>query len=136
MGWERKFQEAEIFRRWEEAVGVRIARHSKPAYVRNGRLTVVVESPAWSQQLSLLRPELLRNISREIGEGVITDIYLTSGSVDPPPEEEGAPQQAPPEDPVLIAAIDQESSRISDPALRKAFRSTLLAAIRPMKPPR
>ena len=136
MGWERRLREAEIFLEWERAVGPRIARHSRPAYVRGGRLTIIVDSPAWSQQLSLLRPELLRRISAVAGEGVIEDIFLTSGTVEPPPpaEEHQAPA-VPPEDPELLAAIDRESSRIKDDSLRKAFRDTLLAATRPTKFP-
>jgi len=143
LGLEKKLHQARIFSQWEEAVGSRIAAHSRPSYVRNGRLTLVVDSPAWSQQLSLLRPDLLRKIATVIGEGVITDIYLTGGTVDPPaPGEETRPPEmspaGPPEepDPELAAAIDREASLIKDEALRESFRSTLLAATRPTKPPR
>jgi len=143
LGLEKQLHQARIFGRWEEAVGSRIAAPSRPSYVRNGRLTVVVDSPAWSQQLSLPRPDLLRKIAGVLGEGVITDIYLTSGTVDPPaPGEEEVPAEefpaAPPgePDPELLAAVDREASLIKDGALRESFRSTLLAAIRRTKPPR
>jgi hypothetical protein len=139
LGLEKKLHQARIFSQWEETVGSRIAAHSRPSYVRNGRLTVVVDNPAWSQQLSLLRPDLLRKIAGVIGAGVITDIYLTSGTVDPPlPDEEAVPPEELPgePDPEVVAAIDREASLIKDEALRESFRSTLLAAIRPTKPPR
>jgi len=139
LGLEKNLHQARIFSRWEEAVGSRIAAHSRPAYVRNGRLTIVVDSPPWSQQLSLLRPDLLRKIAAVIGEGVITDIYLTSGTVDPPaPGDEAQPpvEETAEPDPELVAAIDREASLIKDEALRQSFRSTLLAATRRTKPPR
>jgi hypothetical protein len=143
LGLEKQLHQARVFSRWEEAVGSRIAAHSRPSYVRNGRLTVVVDSPAWSQQLSLLRPDLLRKIAGVLGVGVITDIYLTSGTVDrPAPGAEEAPSEALPvappgdPDPELVAAIDREASLIKDEALRKSFRSTLLTATRRTKPPR
>jgi len=137
LGLEKKLHQARIFSRWEEAVGSRVAAHSRPVYVRNGRLTLVVDSPAWSQQLSLLRPDLLRKIAAVIGEGVITDIYLTSGTVEPPsPGDEAQSPVVPPAepDPDVAAAIDREASLIKDEALRESFRSTLLAATRRMKP--
>lgn len=139
LGLEKRLHQAQIFSRWEETVGSRIAGHSRPAYVRNGRLTIIVDSPAWSQQLSLLRPDLLRKMAAVIGEGVITDIYLTSGTVDPPtPREEVQSPDLPPAepDPDVVAAIDREASLIKDEVLRKSFRSTLLAATRRTKLPR
>jgi hypothetical protein len=137
LGWEKKLREMEIFKRWEEAVGPQIARRSRPACVRNKRLTIVVDSPAWAQQLSLLRSELLRKFDLLLGEGVIDDIYLTSGKLDPPPpREEVLPEEVGEADPALLQAIDEEASRIADGELREAFRRTLLASIRRKKLPR
>jgi hypothetical protein len=137
LGWEKKLREMEIFKQWEEAVGPQIARRARPAYVRNKRLTIVVDSPAWAQQLSLLRSELLRKFELLLGEGVIDDIYLTSGKLEsPPPREEAPPEEVGEADSALLQAIDEEASRIADDEVREAFRRTLLASTRRKKPPR
>ena len=64
---------------WEEAVGPQIAAHARPSHIANHRLTVVTESPVWTQQLSLLKPELLRRIAGRFGPGVVTDLYFVTG---------------------------------------------------------
>jgi hypothetical protein len=137
LGWERKIREQEILSRWDEAVGPQIAGRTRPVAVRNRRLTVAVDSPAWAQQLSFLKKDLLRRFETLLGAGVIEDIFLTSGPVEHKPKEE-PPTEAEelPLTPETIRAIDDEASRISDVDLREAFRDTLLAASRRRKDPR
>jgi hypothetical protein len=137
LGWERKMREQEILSRWEEAVGPQIAARTKPVAVKNCRLTVAVDNPAWGQQLSFLKKDLLRRFETLLGAGVIDDIFLTSGPVEHDPKEERpAEVEEIPLTPETILAIDSEASRISDIELREAFRNTLLAASRRPKDPR
>ena len=82
LGWERKFRELEIFQRWEEAVGPQIARRARPSHVRNHRLTVIVDSAAWAQQLALMKREMLSSITRILGEDLVSDLYFVSGTVE------------------------------------------------------
>ncbi len=137
LGWERNIREQEILSRWDEAVGPQIARRTRPVAVRNRRLTVAVDNPAWAQQLSFLKKDLLRRFETLLGAGVIEDIFLTSGPVEREPKEE-PPTEAEevPLSPETLRAIDDEASRISDIDLREAFRNTLLAASRRRKDPR
>jgi hypothetical protein len=136
LGWERKMREQEILSRWEEAVGPQIAGRTRPVEVRNRRLTVAVDSPAWAQQLSFLKKDLLRRFETLLGAGAIEDIFITGGPVNreraetPAPEEEEIPLTS-----ETVHAIDDEASRISDVELREAFRNTLLAASRRRKDP-
>jgi len=131
LGWERKFRELEVFQRWEEAVGPQIARRARPSQVRNHRLTIVVNSPAWAQQLSLMKKELLSSFTRILGEDLIRDLYFVSGTV----EETRVPEKVPeppaePLDDETLRRIEEEASRIPDGELREAFRKTLRAASR------
>ena len=48
---------------WAELVGSPIAAHSFPLMVRGETLIVVVDSSVWSQELSLLREDLLRRVN-------------------------------------------------------------------------
>src|SRR5512134_1511668 len=83
-GWEQRLREEEVPARWEEAVGAQIAAHARAGPVENGRLTVVTESPVWTQQLSLLKPELLRRITRTFGPGVVAELFFVTGRIEPP----------------------------------------------------
>lgn len=135
-GWEQNLREQEILNRWEDAVGDQIARRARPLHVVNHRLTIAVDSPAWAQQLSLLKKDLLTRIHTLLGNESIKDLYFTSGPGDSKPG--GSPTPPPDEAPVspeTEKSIDEEASRINDPDLREAFRSVLLAASRRRKSP-
>jgi predicted nucleic acid-binding Zn ribbon protein len=49
--------------------------------MRGKKLTLVVDSPAWMQQLSLLKPEIAEKLNRNLGKDVVKDIKLTLGEV-------------------------------------------------------
>ena len=53
---------------WEEAVGTQIARRSRPAKFRNGVLTVLTASSAWSDELSQHAPTIITALQRAFPE--------------------------------------------------------------------
>jgi hypothetical protein len=53
---------------WEEAVGVDVARRSRPTKFRNGVLTVLTASSAWSDELSLHAPRIMAVLQRAFPE--------------------------------------------------------------------
>jgi hypothetical protein len=67
-GLESRLQEYRIFGQWEKAVGKVIARHAQPCSLRGKKMTLVVDSPAWMQQLSLLKPEIVGEVAPGAGE--------------------------------------------------------------------
>jgi len=52
---------------WEQAVGAQIAAHCRPLGLRGEVLELEVDSPVWSQQLQLRKPELLAALERSLG---------------------------------------------------------------------
>lgn len=121
---------------WEETVGPDLARHTRPARVQRGVMTVETSSPAWSQQLTLLKPGLLEAINKRLGERLIKDLRFHSGqglSVpgpvlgERPVRPAGRPQPAPLSAEEL-AEVDEQVSVISDPALRARWRRLVLKA--------
>ena len=50
--------------RWEEVVGKQVALHCRPLGLRGDVLEIEVDSPVWSQQLQLRKPELLAALER------------------------------------------------------------------------
>lgn len=53
---------------WRNAVGDRIAHRCNPVKAQEGVLTVVCESSAWSQQLTMMQVDLLERLRAEIGD--------------------------------------------------------------------
>jgi hypothetical protein len=78
-GWGTKLKQYRIYGVWEKAVGKGIARHARPAGMRGKKLTVIVDSSAWMQQLSMLKPEIMGKVNQRLGEEAIESITLKLG---------------------------------------------------------
>lgn len=91
-GMQGRLHEYRIMQTWPGAVGPAIARHAQPAAIRGGKLTLIVDSPAWMQQLALLKPELIAKLNGRLGRETVRDIILKFGEVerrgDEPPARE------------------------------------------------
>src|SRR5215510_3723630 len=66
---------------WPAVAGARIARHTRALSFRDGALTVEVEGSAWMHELGFLKPELVRNLNRQLGGPVVRDVrFLSAGA--------------------------------------------------------
>jgi predicted nucleic acid-binding Zn ribbon protein len=116
-----RLSEYRVFGQWEKAVGPAIARHARPQAVRGNKLTLIVDSPAWMQQLSLLKPEILSKVNSTLGKDMIKDITLRLGEVES--------RKQPPEEPLVKPVLDHDEREkiedyvrvISDPDIRRAI---------------
>lgn len=90
-GLEGRLHEYRIFAVWDRTVGPAIARHARPRTLRGRKLALVVDSPAWMQQLTLMKPEIMEKLNRELGAETIGDMTMRLGEVAPVarPEENG-----------------------------------------------
>jgi predicted nucleic acid-binding Zn ribbon protein len=79
---EKRLKEGEIWVVWDEAVGKMIAPHAQPSAFRDGKLTVVVDSAPWMQQLSFLKRELIANVNKELGSEMVKDLYFKAGKIE------------------------------------------------------
>lgn len=75
-GWQVPVSVGGVFGRWEKIVGPQVAEHATPETFQDGKLVVRTTSTAWAAQLRLLRPQLLRRLTEELGAGVITDLIV------------------------------------------------------------
>ncbi|MEK6742713.1 MAG: DUF721 domain-containing protein [Nitrospirota bacterium] len=82
-GWGAKLKEYRIYGVWEKAVGKGIARHARPAGMRGKKLTVIVDSSAWMQQLSMLKPEIMGKVNQHLREDAVDSISLKLGEFEP-----------------------------------------------------
>jgi len=99
-GLATRLKEFRVMGRWEKIVGKVIARHAQPSSLRGKKLTVVVDSSAWMQQLSLLKPELLEKLNQGLGAGSLHEITLKMGNV--------APAEKPEVERASPAALDKD----------------------------
>lgn len=129
LGWEPRLREEEVVTGWDAAVGPQIAAHARPSHVVNRRLTVVTASPVWTQQLALLKPELLRRIAGRFGRDVVTDLYFVTGRIDPAPAPRVPTPAARRPAVDLPEEIAGELGGIGDAGVRDAVRRLVLAAL-------
>ncbi|HYA88920.1 MAG TPA: DUF721 domain-containing protein [Nitrospirota bacterium] len=124
-GFQGRLHEYRIFGQWERCVGAMIAHHAQPQSVRGGRLLLIVDSPAWMQQLTLLKPEIIEKLNTSLGRAAIKDITLKLGEVmedhECMPEEAAATPLGPDE----RATIEQYVAKIADGATRDAIRRVI-----------
>ena len=123
LGW--RLSEYRDIGQWEKSVGPVIARHAQPQAVRGKKLTLVVDSPAWMQQLSLLKPEIVEKVNRNLGKGAIKEITLRLGEV----ESREHPSEEPPVRTVLgpdeQKKIEEYVREIGDADTREALRRVI-----------
>jgi hypothetical protein len=94
---------------WSGAVGKKIAAHTRAARLLGSTLVVEVEDAVWERQLSVLIPQILRNLGRSIGAGRVERIDFVVR-----PQRRG-PQRA-------ARGVD-EADGIEDPILRGVYRA-------------
>ena len=59
---------------WEEVVGKKISKNTKPQSVEHGTLTVSVSNPAWRQELVFKKEEIIKQLNKKIGENTIKEV--------------------------------------------------------------
>ncbi|MDH4161560.1 MAG: DUF721 domain-containing protein [Nitrospirota bacterium] len=80
-GWSSRLKEYRVLGIWDRCVGASIAAHAQPVMIRGKKLTVIVDSSAWMQQISLLRPEIMEKLNRSLGEEAVESIALKLGEM-------------------------------------------------------
>lgn len=61
---------------WEKLMGTMISNHTRSLFLRNGVLTIEVNSASLRTELSYAREKIKNSLNSEIGENLITDIRL------------------------------------------------------------
>jgi predicted nucleic acid-binding Zn ribbon protein len=65
-----------VFDGWPEVAGEAVAAHARPTLLRDGRLVITADEPAWGTQLRYLEADLLGRIASRVGEGKVTRIEV------------------------------------------------------------
>lgn len=102
---------------WPQAVGRRVAAHTRAARMVRTRLIVEVEDRVWQRQLFALSRQILRNLEKSIGPGAVEDLEfrIVPRKLDPARETRSA---------VPVAGPADEADAIADPVLRGLYRAS------------
>ncbi|MFQ3549997.1 MAG: DUF721 domain-containing protein [Armatimonadota bacterium] len=77
-GMKKTFLEAKAIAGYQEVVGKQIADASIPEKIQDGVLFVCCKSSSWSNELTLLKNEIIKKMNSYVGEKIIKDIKFTS----------------------------------------------------------
>ncbi len=99
---------------WGQAVGKKIAAHTRAVRMVRTRLIVEVEDHTWQKQLFALSRQILENLGNHLGPGVVDDLEFR---IVPRRRE---PRRATESMPVLA----DEAAGIADPILRGIYRAS------------
>ncbi len=118
----RVFSLALVEKRWASVVGQEIARRSEPEALENGVLTVRVMDPAWGKMILNLQRQIVPELNRAVGKGLVSRInFIRRDKLQKPVAEAPAAQATvapgPPPESVMRA-----SEGIEDDELRLAVR--------------
>lgn len=80
MKYKKKYYEQLVICRWEKIVGADIARHVKAARFDFNTLFLMSDSPVWSNQLTMMKDELITKINAFAGTKIVKDLRFTQGS--------------------------------------------------------
>lgn len=120
---------AKLLSVWDGTVGAGIAKHALPESIKGGRLTVVVDSPVWMHQLSMMAPGLIEKINSVMGAGTVEDIKFRSGKLERPDASPARKEKFIPRRRKLLPqeqkAIEESLASISDRDLRERARRLL-----------
>ena len=100
---------------WAEAVGKKIASHTRPAKLVRTRLVIEVEDHIWQKQLFALTRHILTNLDNTLGRGLVEDLEFR---IVPRRREPEIARQAMP------ASFTDDADAIIDPVLRGIYKQS------------
>ena len=100
---------------WAQAVGKKIATHTRAARMVRTCLIVEVEDHTWQRQLFALSRHILANLESSLGSGLVEDLEFR---IVPRRRE---PQRAAT---AVPAGFGDEAAGIADPVLRSIYRAS------------
>ena len=97
---------------WAPAVGKKVAAHTRAAKLVRNKLVVEVEDKVWQRQLFALTHQILRNVGKGIGVGIVEDLEFKI-----------VPRRREPARATTSMPLFDESDAIEDPVLRDIYRA-------------
>jgi len=117
----------DIFRRWPEAVGPKIAARTQPQSFSRGVLLVRAASATWQNELMFLRKAIISRLNSLLDQPRVLDLKVISGHL--PPAQKPAPKTRALPTEGAHQAASSCAVTIQDPAVRAAFAAFMAHTI-------
>ncbi len=94
-------EQAQIWERWPELAGPRLAPHGQPVGFRAkrpGTLVIAAESPVWMHRFAFKKWDIIRRINRMARRELVSDIFVTHAGDEASPTALGASPSPPQHD--------------------------------------
>jgi hypothetical protein len=101
---------------WARAVGKKIAMRTNAIALVRKCLVVEVEDPLWQRQLNALRLQILANLQKATGPGIVDDLDFR------PMGQRREPRRA--ETVSSLPKADDEAGNIADPVFRRVYAAS------------
>jgi Dna[CI] antecedent, DciA len=111
---------------WPQAVGQKIAAHTRACRMVRTRLIVEVEDNIWQRQLFALTPHILNNLKKSFGPGLVEDLEFR---IVPRRREPQRATQAAGRPMRVPAFFPDEADGIADPVLRGIYKASRKKAL-------
>jgi predicted nucleic acid-binding Zn ribbon protein len=103
---------------WPNAVGKKVATHTRAVRMVRTRLVVEVEDQVWQRQLFALTRQILVNLEKNLGPGMVDDLEFRI-----------VPRRREPQRAAQAMPVSQdEAENIADPVLRSIYRAARMKA--------
>lgn len=142
LGLETRLLELHLTQTWERIVGTQIATHARPGRIRFKKLSVLVSSSVWVQQLTFLKPTLVQRLNEAAGGQVIMDLVIRVGDLSEAQADRRRQDQAdaeaarPSPSPERLSEAARQAATIRDEELRRQLTSVMATALSlPPSPP-
>lgn len=76
MGWQDEYDLSIIINNWDDLVGEKFAKESKPVALKNGVMTVISESSVWRAEIFYRRHEIINKISQLRNKEVVKEMVI------------------------------------------------------------
>ena len=73
--------DARIWKVWEEVVGIPVARHTRPLWIKEGKLRVSVTDPIWLQELGYVEKTIRKKLNGKLGRPAVKKIEFRIASI-------------------------------------------------------
>lgn len=64
---------------WQSVVDDRVGKHAEAVKIRNKTLYISTSSPAWAQELSFLKNDIIEKFNKKAGKEAVNDIKFSCG---------------------------------------------------------
>ncbi len=107
---QQQLRRHEIFLRWDDIVGRSLAAKLVPIRVRKRELVLGASSSTWAQEASMMQREILKNIRRMVGPGVVDDLRVRVGIPAREEEDEAAREAGEVEEPEICLSPPHQAA--------------------------